>query len=137
MLSRCSSRGGAMLFWRLRGRGRALLVSSTCCITRSVLQLCVGASRLAGGGGVKSLLLRERWWRWWWRWRRRAEVLIYHRPSLPVSWDALQLLGVCIIPYKIKAPQFPHNTYCFIHIACDTSNVVHAPALSLSLPLQL
>lgn len=63
------------------GPGRALLVYSTCCITRSVLQLCVGASRLAGGGGVKSLLLRERWW--WWRWRRRrVEVLIYHRPSL-------------------------------------------------------
>lgn len=41
--------------------GRALLVYSMCCIMRSVFQLCVGASRLAGGGGVKSLLPRERW----------------------------------------------------------------------------
>lgn len=39
------------------GPGRALLVYFTCCITRSVLQLCVGANRLAGGGGVKSLVV--------------------------------------------------------------------------------
>lgn len=75
----CSSRGGALLFWRLRGRGGHCW-STLCFFTSSVLQLCVGASRLAGVWGVKSLLVRERW-RWWWR-RRRVEVFIYHRPSL-------------------------------------------------------
>ena len=57
----CSSCSRAVLFSRLQSWGGNC--SSTGCITRSVLHFCVGAGRLAGGGGVgvKSLVPRERW----------------------------------------------------------------------------
>lgn len=52
------------------------------CITSSVLQLCVGASRLAGGG-LGSILLAA------------GEAVRHSPPSLPpLSWDSFQLLGL-------------------------------------------
>lgn len=127
MLSCCCSWGGAVLFWRLRaGEGTVGLLSvlhhEKCCAA-----LC---------GGEQT---GWRWWRWWWWmglnpccWWQRVDVHIYHHPSLLFHGTLSSLLRVCIIPYKISPLWFPHNTYCFSHIACDNYNV-HALSLSLSL----
>ena len=128
LTSRCAAWGRAVLFWRHKGLWWEGTVGLLYMLDHeeNFAALCGGEQTgwRWGRGGVKSFSPRERW--------QRLDISTYHHPSL-IFHGAHQLFAVCIIPCKIRPPRFPHNTYCFIHMACDNMNIVRAPSLFLTI----
>lgn len=82
VLSCCSSRGGAVLFWRLRGRGGHCWCTLHVASREVFCSFVWGRTDWLAAGGLNPWLSRER--RWWWR--RRVEVppscFMGHSPAI-------------------------------------------------------
>lgn len=115
----CSSCGEAVLFWKLWGQGGHCWSALHVVSRGAFFSFVWGRADWLAVEGLNPFFFSQR------------EVVAtagrrsYLPPSLPpFSWDSLQLFRVCIIPYKIRPPRFPHNSYRFIHIACDNYKVI-------------